>query len=203
MIGEDFFTNSITRKIWNQYDRRLQHILRRTDKEERKELLLEIKGHLLESFHQDPAESEEEKLLNAIDRLGDPEIFLRPLIADRYMTRASRTLSPKDVVKGLYYSLFTGLKKAFISFLLGLGYILVFVLVAISFLKPFFPNHVGLILFNDGSMTAGMSTNSSGVKIDYLGYWVIPIAACLSILLYIGLTKYLRVVRRSRFLNKK
>jgi uncharacterized membrane protein len=203
MIGENFFEKSVTRKIWNQYDKRLQHILRKTDKEEKKELLLEIKSHLLESFRQDPAESEEEKLLNAIDRLGDPEIFLRPLIADKYMTRASRTLSPKDVVKGLYFSLFTGFKKAFVSFLLGLGYILVFVLAAIAVLKPFFPNHVGLILFNDGSMTGGMSFNSSGVKIDYLGYWVIPIAACLSVLLYIGLTKYLRIARRSRSGIKK
>lgn len=203
MIGENFFKNTITKKIWNQYDQRLQHILRRTDKEEKKELLLEIKSHLLESFSQDLAESEEEKLLNAIDRLGDPEIFLRPLIADKYMTRASRTLSPKDVVKGLYFSLFTGIKKALISFLLGLGYVLVFVLGAMAVLKPIFPNHVGVLLFNDGSMTAGMSFNASGVKIDYLGYWVIPVAACLFILLYIGLTKYLRIVRRSQTRNRK
>ncbi len=198
MKNEDFFKNTITKKIWNQYNQRLQHILRRTDKEEKKELLLEIKSHLLESFRQDPAESEEEKLLNAIDRLGEPEIFLRPLIADRYMTRASRTLSPKDVAKGLYFSLFTGFKKAVISFLLGLGYILAFIFAAMAVFKPFFPNHVGVLLFNDGSLTAGLGLNSSGVKTDYLGYWVIPISAALAVLIYIGLTKYLHKVRQSR-----
>jgi uncharacterized membrane protein len=203
MKGEDFFKNTITKKIWDQYDQRLQHILRRTDKEEKKELLLEIKSHLLESFKQDPAESEEEKLLNAIDRLGEPEIFLRPLIADRYMTRASRTLSPKDVARGLYFSLFTGFKKAVISFLLGLGYILAFIFAVMAVFKPFFPNHVGVLLFNDGSLTAGMAFNSSGVKTDYLGYWVIPISAALAVLIYIGLTKYLRKVRRSRTEDRK
>jgi len=203
MKSEDFFKNTITKKIWNQYDQRLQHILRRTDKEEKKELLLEIKSHLLESFNQDPAESEEEKLLNAIDRLGEPEIFLRPLIADRYMTRASRTLSPKDVARGLYFSLFTGFKKAVISSLLGLGYILVFVLALMALLKPFFPNHVGVLLFNDGTITAGLGINSSGVKTDYLGYWVIPISAALAFLIYIGLTKYLHKVRRSRTRYRK
>jgi uncharacterized membrane protein len=203
MKSEDFFKNTITKKIWNQYDQRLQHILRRTDKEEKKELLLEIKSHLLESFNQDPAESEEEKLLNAIDRLGEPEIFLRPLIADRYMTRASRTLSPKDVARGLYFSLFTGFKKAVISSLLGLGYILVFILALMALLKPFFPNHVGVLLFNDGTITAGLGINSSGVKTDYLGYWVIPISAALAFLIYIGLTKYLHKVRRSRTRYRK
>ncbi len=203
MKGEDFFKNTITKKIWDQYDQRLQHILRRTDKEEKKELLLEIKSHLLESFKQDPAESEEEKLLNAIDRLGEPEIFLRPLIADRYMTRASRTLSPKDVARGLYFSLFTGFKKAVISFLLGLGYILAFILAAMAVFKPFFPNHVGVLLFNDGSFIAGLSINSSGVKTDYLGYWIIPLSAALAVLIYIGLTKYLHKVRRSRFGDRK
>ncbi|UCE22747.1 MAG: hypothetical protein JSV46_11220 [Candidatus Aminicenantes bacterium] len=203
MKGEDFFKNTITKKIWDQYDQRLQHILRRTDKEEKKELLLEIKSHLLESFKQDPAESEEEKLLNAIDRLGEPEIFLRPLIADRYMTRASRTLSPKDVARGLYFSLFTGFKKAVISFLLGLGYILAFIFAVMAVLKPFLPNNVGVLLFNDGSITAGMAFNSSGVKTDYFGYWIIPISAALAVLIYIGLTKYLRKVRRSRAGDRK
>ncbi len=203
MKGEDFFKNTITKKIWDQYDQRLQHILRRTDKEEKKELLLEIKSHLLESFRQDPAESEEEKLLNAIDRLGEPEIFLRPLIAERYMAKASRTLSPKDVARGLYFSLFIGFKKAVISFLLGLGYILAFILAAMAVFKPFFPNHVGVLLFNDGSIIAGLSINSSGVKTDYLGYWVIPLSAALAVLIYIGLTKYLHKVRRSRSADRK
>jgi len=198
MKSEDFFKNAITKKIWDQYIQRLQYLLRRINKEEKEEMLLEIKGHLLESFQQDPAESEEERLLNAIDRMGEPEKFLRPLIADKYMNRASRTLSPKDVIKGLYFSLFTGLKKAFVSFFLGLGYIIVCVLVLIAVLKPFFPNHVGLILFNNGSMTAGISTNSSGVRIDYLGYWVIPIAIGLAVLIYTGLTKYLHKTRRTR-----
>jgi hypothetical protein len=198
MKEQDFFNNAVTKKIWSQYDKRLHYLLRRTNKEEKEELLLEIKSHLLESFNQDSAESEEERLLNAIDRMGEPEIYLRPLIADKYMSRASKTLSPKDVIKGLYYSLFTGFKKAVISFLLGMGYILVFGLAAIAICKPFFPNYAGVILFNDGSMTAGLSFNSSGVKIDYLGYWVIPIAAGLAVLIYIGLTKYLRKVRRIR-----
>jgi uncharacterized membrane protein len=199
MKAEDFFNNPVTIKIWNQYDQRLKYLLRKIKKEEKEEILLEIKGHLWESFRQDPAESEEERLLNAISRLGEPEIFLRPLIADKYMTRASRTLSPKDVIKGLYFSLFTGFKKAVISFCLGLGYILVFVLAGMAVLKPFFPNNVGVFLFNDGSLAAGfIDLNSTGVKIDYFGFWIIPVAAGLAVLIYIGLTKYLSKVRRSR-----
>lgn len=197
MKAEDFFNNPVTIKIWNQYDQRLEYLLKRINKEEKEEILLEIKGHLWESFRQDLAESEEERLLNAIGRLGEPEIFLRPLIAEKYMNRASRTLRPQDVIKGLYFSLFTGIKKALISFCLGLGYLLVFFLVGMAVLKPFFPNYVGVLSFNDGSLIAGMSYNSSGVKIDYLGFWIIPVASGLAALLYIGLTKFLRKVRQS------
>ena len=198
MKAEDFFNNTLTKKIWHQYDKRLQFILRRINRKEKEELLLEIKSHILESFRQNPAELEEERLLNAIDRLGEPEIFLRPLIADKYLSRASRTLNPKDVIKGLYFSFITGIKKAIISFFLGFGYIVVSVLALTAVLKPFFPNYVGLLLFNDGSMTAGIAFNSSGVKIDYLGYWYIPVAAGLAILIYIALTKHLRKVRHFR-----
>lgn len=198
MNVDDFFSTPVTKKIWGQYIQRLQYLLRRINKEEKEEMLLEIKGHLLESYQQDPADSEEERLLNAIERMGEPEKFLKPLMADKYMNRASRTLSPKDVIKGLYFSLFTGIKKALVSFFLGLGYIIVCILAVIAVLKPFFPNHVGLILFNNGSMTAGISLNSSGVRIDYLGYWVIPIATGLAVLIYIGLTKYLHKTRRAR-----
>jgi hypothetical protein len=198
MKAEDFFNNPVTKKIWEQYNQRLMYLLRRVNKEEKEEMLLEIKGHLLESFQQDPAESEEEQLLNAINRMGEPEKFLRPLIADKYMNRASRTLSPKDVIKGLYFSLFTGLKKGLFSLFFGLGYIVVCVLSVMALLKPFFPNHVGVIMFKDRSLTAGMSFNSSGVKIDYLGYWFIPVAAGLAILIYIGLTKHLHKIRKSR-----
>jgi len=70
-------------------------------------------------------------------------------------------------------------------------------------LKPFFPNYVGVLLFNDGSITAGVSFNPSGVKTDYLGYWIIPLSAALAVLIYIGLTKYLHKVRRSRTGDRK
>ncbi|MBN1270639.1 MAG: hypothetical protein JXB26_00055 [Candidatus Aminicenantes bacterium] len=196
MKAEHFFENDLTKKIWNQYDRRLKHLLKRIHKEEQEEILLEIQSHILESFGQEKAESEEERLMNAIDRMGEPEIFLRPIIADKYLNRASKTLRPTAVIKGLYYSFLTGFKRASVAMLLGLGYIFVFVLAFIAVLKPFFPHHVGTLKFNDGSLTLGVSLNATGVEADYLGYWVIPIAAGLAVLIYIGLTKFLRKIRR-------
>jgi len=198
MKAEELFKTGVTQKIWNQYAERLRYLLRKLETNEKDELLLEIQSHLLESFRQNPAESEEERLLDAIHRLGEPEIFLKPMIADTYMDRASRTLSPRDVFKGLYFTFLSGFKKSLISLTLGLGYAFVVVFLVLAILKPFFPDHIGLLLFNDGTMTAGMALDTTGVKVDYLGYWFIPIAIGLSSLIYIGLTRWLRMIRRTK-----
>ncbi|UCH97429.1 MAG: hypothetical protein JSV88_11405, partial [Candidatus Aminicenantes bacterium] len=73
MNEKKLFTDTVTIKIWHQYFRRVKRCAKPLKSNQQEELLLEIQDHLLESFKQETGSNEAEKLLNAIDKLGDPE----------------------------------------------------------------------------------------------------------------------------------
>lgn len=198
MTGEFIFKDPVAEKIWTQYFGRMNRLLRALDETQKRELTLEIKGHLLESFESERAGSEAERLLNAIDRLGEPESFIGPMRADRLLAKASRSFRPKDVLKGMYYSLAGGTRKVFLWLLYVLGYVLVICLGLIAFLKIIIPKHVGLLLYDDGDFVFGFALNLTGFRSEVLGFWIIPICAISAIGLYFGLTRLLKVLRRRK-----
>jgi len=189
------FQDKITIKIWDQFFKNLDRKMKALRPDQKKELKLEIQDHLLASFQMEKAKDEAERLLNAIDLLGDPEEFIRPLLADKLLTRAAKTLSPKAAFKGLYYHIFGGVKGLVLSFFFGIGYVIVFILAVMALLKPFFPKNVGVLIQEEGGLVVGILANSKNVKIDVFGYWIIPLGLILAVILYIALTKLLRLLR--------
>ncbi|RPI70607.1 MAG: hypothetical protein EHM45_24640 [Desulfobacteraceae bacterium] len=196
MSEKSLFTDKVAEKIWAQYFRRLDRWLRALDETQKQELILEIKGHLLESLQSEPSESESERLLNAIERLGEPETYVKPMLAERLLTKASKSLKPKDVLRGLYYHFVGGVKKIFAGIIFVFGYALAVSLALIGLLKVFFPGRVGLFLFEKGTLLFGLSVKPEGARTEVLGYWIIPICLGSAFLLYIGLTKLLKVLKK-------
>lgn len=199
MKTKEIFSKKVTVKIWDQYFRRVNRFSKTLDRDLQKELQLEIQDHLYESFKQETGESEAVRLLNAIDKIGDPEEYIKPMVADRLLSSASRTLNPKTILKGLYYYLFGSIKRFFVSLFFSIGYLIVITFGIIAILKPFFPNNVGIFLDKDGFPTnIGIIGDSSPLQTDVLGYWIIPIGIVVSLLLYLGLTKKLKILKRLR-----
>jgi len=196
MTENTIFSDKVTAKIWAQYFHRLDRLIRVLDETQRRELELEIKGHLLESFQSETSGGEAERLLNAIERLGEPESYIKPMLADRLLSSASKSLRPTDVLKGLYYHFVGGVRKVFAGVLFALGYVLVFILGMIGILKIFFPGHVGMFFNENGGFLLGMDLKPEHVRTEVLGYWIIPICLGLAFVLYIGLTKLLKVLKR-------
>lgn len=196
MNNEQIFKEKITSRIWSGYFRRIDKITRRMEETQKKELILEIKGHLFESMSESGSRKEPEALLDALDRMGEPEVFLRLMMADKYVTRATKTLSPRAVARVLYYTLFRGFKWASISFLFFLGYFLLLLCGVMALFKPLFPRNVGVFMTHRGGPVIGIIGNSANVKTDILGYWVIPLGLILAALLYFGLTKLLKILKQ-------
>jgi len=195
MSTEPVFSDPIAERIWNQYFRRMDRQLRPLDGEQAGELKLEIQGHLLESFRNAPAGSEAERLLNAIDRLGEPESFIGPMRADRLLTKAARSFRPRDVVKGLVYHLASGTRKAVLGVVYVLGYLLAVCFGLIAVLKTLAPRHVGLFLFGDGDVVFGFANDLTRTYREVLGFWIIPLCAVAAFGLYLGLTRLLKLLR--------
>lgn len=189
MIGKKLFSDKLAQKIWDQYFRRVRWFSKSINFKLQEELKLEIQDHLYESFTRETGESEAERLLNAIDRIGDPEEYIKPMIAEKLLVNASKTFNPKTIVKGLYYYIWGGVKKFFITILFGVGYIISFISGFLVVLKLFFPNTSGLLIHKNGGFALGIIDDIKDIKTDVLGYWIIPIGIILSVGIYLVLTR--------------
>jgi len=196
MSVEKILSDTVAKKIWHQYFRRVKRCAKPLKSHQQEELMLEIQDHLHESFKQEIGNNEAEKLLNAIDKLGDPEEYLRPMIADRLLSSASSTLNPKTVFKGLYYDLFGDIKSFLLSLAFSLGYLAAFVFAVLSILKIFFPDNIGFFFSENGDMLIGIIGGES-IKTDILGYWNVILGLLVSLIIYLVLTRNLKVVKRA------
>lgn len=190
--------------MWNNYFSRVSRILKSLSKTQKDEIILELESHLFASITDDKTNDEPTKVLNAIEQLGEPETYLKPIVADKLLSDTAKSFNPKKILKALYYNLFyTTFKRAVISFFLSAGYFVLLSLFVIAVLKFFVPESVGMFIYEngdwsfgidvqDGGWTFGVNAEDNGdrtTRRELLGYWIVPIGISVSILLQYVLRK--------------
>ena len=149
----------------------------------------DLERHVLDSMaatssNGDPSRQLEE----ALKRLGRPNDYLRPILGDLHISRATRTYSPVAVGRGLFHTILDGGGRVLAASLFSLGYLFIAVFVGMALSKPFWPDNVGLFLAPDGTISAGIVAHITGSQ-ELLGWWTVPIALTLAALIYAVLTK--------------
>lgn len=192
MAFEPKFKDRTTQRIWDNYFKKIRKGLNKVPFKISDELILELKSHLYESFEEDKEQSESNRMLNAIERFGDPDEFLKPIIADKLLTDASKSFNPKSIFLGIYYNLYGGITRFLLAIVLWAGYLTAFFLSALAVLKIFFPQRTGLFYSNKGVYYLGFMDSGAGK--DVLSYYFIPIALLISAALFWSLTKLLRLI---------
>lgn len=199
MNVEKLFSDKVAKKIWNHYFRRVSRCSAALAPEQQEDLKLEIQDHVYESFNREKGDSEAERLLSVIEKIGDPEEYIKPMVADRLLSSASRTFNPRTIFKGLYYNMYGNIKQFLLSLTFSFGYLMAFFFGLLAVLEIFFPNNVGIFLSPDGTPAIGVIMNEPEyVKSDVLGYWSIAIEIVFALLLYLGLTRKLKVIKKKR-----
>ena len=183
------FTQAAARALWTGYVSEIDRMVALIGPDAA-ELADDLRMHLADSFASENTGSEAERLQRAIQRLGRPEDFLRPLLADGLIERGTARYSAPLISRGLYHAIRSGSGRAGRAGLFALGYLLLVIFAAMTVLKPFFGDHVGLIRGANGSLTFGMVSTGGGE--DLLGLWSVPLTLALCALLYILLTRLLR-----------
>jgi hypothetical protein len=186
--------------LWNDYLDDASRVARRLPEAERRELVLELKSHLAESFAvagELSDANEAARVRAAIARLGSPRDFLRPILADHLLEQGASTFHPRLLAEGLYHNVFGGLKAGIISVAFAVGYVLIIVFAAMALLKAFLPSHVGYFVYPNGTRTFGILAVTTGAR-EALGYWVVPLALAAATVLYVLLTLGLRATRQFR-----
>lgn len=184
------------RALWQAYMDDAARVLDVLPVAEREDLLLELTSHLAVSAATGPAEqTDADRMQAAIQRLGSPREYLRPLIVDSLLERGMASYQPLLLARGLYQNLFGGVKALVLSGAFALGYVVLLSLAVIALFKPAFPRHIGYFIYPDGARAFGIIANADGAR-DPLGYWIIPIAIAGVAVLFVTLTNALRIVRR-------
>lgn len=175
-------------KLWNAYFAEFDRLSAPLGDEGR-ELRNDLERHVLESIGAQTATGDPAQQLKvALERLGRPIDYLHPILGERYISCATRTYSPVAVGKGLFHTILAGGGRLLAATLFGLGYLFIAVFVAIALSKPFWPDNVGLFRAPDGTIAAGIVAGTAGYQ-DVLGWWSVPIALSLAMLVYLLLTK--------------
>jgi len=188
------FTDSAARRRWDAYFSEVDRLLARADADVA-EMRGDLEAHVVDSMAAASGGNEGERLDAALSRLGRPIDYLRPLLADELIKRGTQTYSPITIARGLSYAVMAGSRRAVIGVAFGLGYLLLAIFTGMALLKPLWGEHVGVFRYADGTISAGIVAQSDGAR-ELLGWWSIPIALLLAVLLYVALTKGLRALRQ-------
>lgn len=192
----EFKDNNSTR-IYKDYINRVKNSVRILDKDNQQEILLEINSHIYESItdtDSSKSKGEVEHLLDVLEMLGSPEIFLKSLVAEKKLEEATKTFNPIKIAKALLLNIGNGFSYIVFTFL----YIFLFGFLFLVIAKIINPENVGLFYRPNHVFILGHYSNSEGIsyaQYEKLGNWFIPAMLLLSAVLYILLTLLLKLKR--------
>ncbi|MDW5290723.1 HAAS signaling domain-containing protein [Formosa sp. PL04] len=173
-------------RVYDNYINSIRNVLKPILDSDRQEVLMEFNSHIYESLQNNKSKLEIDILLNTIEKLGSPEVVLKPLIADKLLERATKSFNPLQILKALSLNITNGVSYI-IFFLL---YLSLGSFIFLIFAKLFNSN-VGMY-FKEGKFQAiGFVKNNSDYQ-EVLGYWFIPVMILLTATLFIIITLLLK-----------
>ena len=116
-IKEIQFKESSSQRIYKNYMNRIEKTLSSLSKSDQKEILLEFNSHIYEGLARKNKGNETNQLLDILDKLGEPEEVLKPLIADKKLEQATRTFNPIHLFKALTLNITNGVSYLFFGIL--------------------------------------------------------------------------------------
>ena len=194
-IKEIQFKESSSKRVYENYMNRIKKTVRTLSSNDQKEVLLEFNSHIYEGLSRKNHEKEIDRLLDVLDKLGDPEEVLKPLIADKKLEQATKTFNPVHLFKALALNITNGISYV-IFFIL---YLSLFGFVFLIFAKITNSKGVGLFFENNRFLALGKINQEyleSTAYNEVLGNWFIP-AMLLSIFLFYLLITLLLKFKRS------
>lgn len=184
------FTQKSAQRIYDHYLDRVKRSTAVLSASDQQELLMEINSHFYEAFSHTTGAGEIETLLDIVERLGPPEEFLKPLLADRKLAQAATSFHPIHMVQAFLLNL----HRTGILLLMAL-FGLFFVGILLTILgKIFLPDHTGVFIENGRLLSLGTTQAVQGQEV--VGNWYIPLALVSLVLLYLILVLLLRLLRR-------
>lgn len=189
------FSEKNAQRVYDNYIKSIKNVTKSLSAKDREDVLMEFNSHIYESLQNKTTSTELENLLNSIDKLGNPEEVLKPLIADKILEKATKSFNPIDVLRALALNITNGISYVifFILYLCLGGFVF------LIFAKLFNGNKVGMFFRHGEFQALGLTSNTDGYE-EVLGYWFIPVMLVSMVVLYLFITLLLKL---KKSINKK
>jgi uncharacterized membrane protein len=186
------FKNTDTQRIYNDYINRSKRAVKILSDEDQEDCLMEINSYIYEYIQNNPQEQELTAMLNILERLGDPEITLKEVVATKKIDQAVRTFNIKHLMQALLLNLRNGVVYIilFLMVLFGVCFPILIVL------KLIYPEKTGLYV-GEHTFFFGITTPKEGVS-EILGNWFIPVVILLSVIFYFIIIFLLKLVKTKK-----
>jgi len=184
------FQHKPSQKLYHNYIKRIKKQIAILPKEDQLDLLMEFNSHIFEGLQKKKETSETEKLIDVLDKLGNPEDILKSTVAEKKLVQATKTFNPVHIFRALVLNIANGVSYLFFSilyiFLLAFGFLI--------FQKIINPTKVGLY-FEKGKF-AVLGKTSEPTATEMLGNWFIPVMIICAVTLYFIITLLLKLKQK-------
>jgi uncharacterized membrane protein len=180
-------------KIYANYIEQVNDIISMLPKDDILDIMNEIDSHIYESFICNRAiVPEKERITTVIRNLGEPQSYLKPVIAERQLKQAINKYDIFGILRGIWATLLTGGQYiiALIMYLLILS--CGFLVIA----KIFDPRKTGLFVEDGSFVGLGYLSQINAGAIELLGYWLIPALIVSCVIFYFLMTFILKKIVR-------
>ena len=185
------FTNPTAQKMYDDYFARVTRCINILSATDQQELLMELNSHVYEATHRGITGNEVDILVDALDKVGAPEMVLQPAVAYKKVQQAGRSFNPKHILQALYLNIANGAG----FFVIGIIYLLILAFGSLAIIKLISPTHTGLFLQNGHLFAFGYTSSLPGGLTELLGNWFIAVVIMLMGVFYFLNTLLFRLLR--------
>jgi hypothetical protein len=186
------FTNPTAQKIYDDYFKRVNRSISILSASDQHEMQMELNSHVYEATYAALPENEIDVLMDALEKLGAPEVALQPIVAVKKARQATRSFNPKHVLQALYLNIFNGIGY----FILAFAYMLVLAFGSLIVFKLISPTHTGLFIRGAHFVAFGFMINQPEGATELLGDLFIPAVFLLMGVFYSLTTLIFRLLKR-------
>jgi hypothetical protein len=155
----------------------LRNALRSVEDAEVREIVDELRSHILEKA----AGGDPEAVLSA---LGSPGELAARYLTDSLLARAQASRSPLRLLNSLFRWASLSVAGFFVLLASIVGYFVGAIFILVALCKPFHQQNAGLWTYRDAAGDLGISIrlgygNTPGIGTDLLGWWIVPLGLLL------------------------
>lgn len=186
------FKNPASQRVYNSYIERCKRMVKILSIQDQEECLMEVNSYIYEYLN-DHHEDEMTGLLNILDRLGDPEITLKEVVASKKIDQAIKTYNIKYLLQALFLNLRNGAAYILLAFMT----VLLVTFPVLIIMKLVLPSKTGIWVGPHTFFLGIVDNKPEGIH-EVAGNYFIPIVIILSVLLYFLIIYILKAIRKKK-----